>query len=128
MDAFELWCWRRLLRVPWTARKSIQSMLKEIIPKYLLEGSCWSWNSNTLPPDGKDPDAGKDWGRQEKGATEYEMVGWHRQLDGHEFEQGLGVGDGQGSLVCFSPWGRRESDTTEQLHWTELRISTYLTF
>ena len=47
------------------------------------------------------------------------MVGWHHQLDGHEFEQGLGVGDGQGSLVCFSPWGRRESDTTEQLHWTE---------
>ena len=76
------------------------------------------------PPDvknwliGKDPDAGKDW-RQEKGTTEDEMVGWHHQLDGYEFEQALGVGDGQGSLACCSPWGRKESDTTEWLNWTE---------
>ena len=76
------------------------------------------------PPDvkkwliGKDPDAGKDW-RQEKETTEDEMVGWHRQLNGHEFEQALGVGDGQGSLACCSPWGRKESDTTERLNWTE---------
>ena len=67
---------------------------------------------------GKDPDAGKDW-RQEKGTTEDEMVGWHHQLDGHEFEQALGVGDGQESLVCCSPRGRKESDTTERLNWTE---------
>ena len=60
----------------------------------------------------KDPDAGKYW-RQEKGMTEDEMVGWHHLLNGHEFEQALGVGDGQGSLVCSSPWGRKESDTTE---------------
>ena len=56
----------------------------------------------------------------EKGMTEDEMVGWHRRLDGHEFEQALGVGDGQGTLVCCSPWGHKESDTTERLNWTEL--------
>ena len=62
---------------------------------------------------GKDPDAWKDWRQEEKGMTEDEMVGWHHLLNGHEFEQVLGVGDGQGSLVCGSPWGRKESDTTE---------------
>ena len=66
----------------------------------------------------KAPDAGKDW-RQEKGTTKDEMVGWHHQLDGHEFEQAPGIGDGQGSLVCRSPWGRKELDTTERLNWTE---------
>ena len=65
---------------------------------------------------GKDPDAGKDEGQEEKGVTEDEMVGWHHRLNGHEFEQALGVGDGQGSLVCCSPWGHNESDTTEQLN------------
>ena len=70
------------------------------------------------PPDsknwltGKDPDAGKDWRPEEKGLTEDEMVGWHHGLNGHEFEQAPGVGDGQGSLVCCSPWGHKESDTT----------------
>ena len=79
------------------------------------------------PPDaknwliGNDPDAGKDW-RQEKGMTEDEMVGWHHWLNGHEFEQAPGVGNGQGSLACCSPWGRKESDTPEQLNWTELHI------
>ena len=58
-------------------------------------------------------DAGKDWGLVEKGATEDEMVGWHHQLNGHEFEQAPGVGDGQGSLACGSPWGRKELDTNE---------------
>ena len=66
---------------------------------------------------GKDPDAGKDWSREEKGTTEDEIVGWHHLLDGHEFEQALGVGDGQGGLACCSPWGCKESDTTEQLNW-----------
>ena len=75
------------------------------------------------PPDvkswfiGKDPDAGKDWG-QEKRETEEEMVGWHHWLSGHEFEQTPGVGDGQGSLECYSPWGCKESDMTEGLNWT----------
>ena len=61
-------------------------------------------------------DAGKDGRQEEKGMTEDEIVGWHHQLDGHESEQALGVGDGQGSLVSCSPWGRKESDTTEQLN------------
>ena len=65
---------------------------------------------------GKDSDAGRGWGQEEKGTTEDEMVGWDHQLDGHEFEQTLEVGDGQGGLACSSPWGRKESDTTEQLN------------
>ena len=67
---------------------------------------------------GKDPDAGRDWG-QEKGTIEDQMAGWHHRLNGHEFEKAPGVGDGQGSLTCGSPWGRKESDTTEWLNWTE---------
>ena len=69
---------------------------------------------------GKDPDAGKDWGQEEKGTTEDGMGGWHHQLDGHEFEQAPGVGDEQGSLACCSPHGLQESDAAEQLNWTEL--------
>ena len=88
IDAFELWCWRRLLRVPWTARKSNQSILNEISPggtdveaetPILWPPHAKSWLI------GKDPNAGKDWGREEKGTTENEMVGWHHQLDGHGF-------------------------------------------
>ena len=77
------------------------------------------------PPDaknwliGKDPDVGKDWRQEEKGTTEDEMVGWNHWLDGWEFEQALGVIDGQGSLACYSPWGRKEFDTTEWLNWTD---------
>ena len=66
----------------------------------------------------KDPDAGKDWKKEEKGTTEDEMVGWHHQLNGHESEQTVGDGEGQGSLACCSPWGHKESDTTERLNWT----------
>ena len=69
---------------------------------------------------GKDLDAGKGWRQEEKGTTEDEMVGWHHQLSGHEFEQAPGVGDGQGSLACCSPWDHKESDTTEQLNWTDV--------
>ena len=76
----------------------------------------WLPNENQLI--GKDPDAGKDW-RQEKSTTQDEMVGWHCWLD--EFEQALGVGEGQGSLACWSPWGHKESDMTERLNWTELK-------
>ena len=77
------------------------------------------------PPDvkkwviGKDPDTGKNWRQEEKGMTEDVMVGWHRWWDGYEFEQALAVGDGQGSLVCYSLWGHKESDTTERLNWTD---------
>ena len=65
-----------------------------------------------------DPDAGKDWGQEEKGMTEAEMVGWHHRLNGHEFWWTLGVDDGQGSLVCYSSWGCKELDTAEQLNWS----------
>ena len=82
---------------------------------------------------GKDSDAGRDWGQEEKGTSEDEMAGWHHWLDGHESEWTPGVGDAQGGLACCDSWGRKESDTTEQLNWTELnaiilehiRISTY---
>ena len=67
----------------------------------------------------KDPDAGRDWGQEEKGTTGDEMVGWHHWLDGHEFEWTPGVGDGQGGLACCNSWGRKESDMTEPLNWTE---------
>ena len=67
----------------------------------------------------KDPDAGKDWRQEEKGATEDEMVGWQHRLDGHEFEQTPGVGDGQGGLVCCNSWGCKELDTTERLNWID---------
>ena len=72
---------------------------------------------------GKDSDAGRDWGQEEKGTTEDEMAGWHHQLDGCESEWTLVVGDGQGGLACCDSWGLKESDTTEQLNWTELNKS-----
>ena len=76
---------------------------------------------------GKDPDAGRNWGQEKKGTTEDEMAGWHHWLDAHEFERTPGVGDGQGGLVCCNSWGRKESDTTEQLNWIELnRIKYYV--
>ena len=80
------------------------------------------------PPDakswliGKDPDAGRDWGQEEKGTTEDEVAGCHHRLDGDEFEWTPGVGDGQGGLACCDLWGRKESDTTERLNWTELKV------
>ena len=69
---------------------------------------------------GKDFNAGRDWGQEEKGTTEDEMAGWHHWLDGHEFEWTPGVGDGQGGLACWDSWGRKESDTTEPLNWTDV--------
>ena len=70
---------------------------------------------------GKAPNAGKDWRQREKGMTEDEMVGWHHQLNEHEFEQAPGVSDGQGSLACCSPWGLNKLDMTEQLNWTDVK-------
>ena len=92
IDAFELWCWRRLLRVPWKARRSNQSILKEISPKYSLEGLMLKLKLQSFDHlmqrwvICKGPDAGKDWRWEEKGTTEDEMVGWHHRLNGHEFE------------------------------------------
>ena len=99
---------------------------KEISPEYSLEGLITEGEAPIFwPPDAKkwlmkkDPDAGKDWRQEEKGMTEDEMVGWHHWLNGHEFKQALWIGNGQGSLACCSPWGRKESDMTKQLNWTE---------
>ena len=127
IDAFELGCWRRLLRVPWTARRSNQSILKEISPGCSLEGLMLK-HPILWPPHakrwliGKDSDAGRDWGQEEKGTTEDEMAGWHHRLDGHEFRWTPGAGDGQGGLACCDSRGCKESDMTERLNWTELII------
>ena len=127
IDPFEPWCWRRLLRVPWTARRSNQSILKEINPGISLEGTMLKLKLQYFGPPhekswliGKDSDAGREWGQEEKGTTEDEMAGWHHWFDGHESEWTLGVGDGQGGLACCDSWGHKESDTTERLNWTEL--------
>ena len=119
IDAFELWCWRRLLRVPWTARRSNQSWdffgrndAKAETP-VLWPPHVKSWLT------GKDSDARREWGQEEKGMTEDEMAGWHQWLDGHESEWTPGVGDGQGGLACCDPWGSKESDTTERLMWSD---------
>ena len=131
-DAFERRCWRRLLRVPWTARRSNQSILEKNQSWIFIGRTDAEAETPILwPPDaknwltGQDPDAGKDWRQEEKGTTEDETVGWHHWLYGHEFEQAVGVGDGQGSLTCCSLWGHKESDMTERLNWTEL-IDVYL--
>ena len=121
IDAFELWCWRRLLRVPWTARRSNQSILKEISSGISLEGMMLKLKLQYFGHlIGKDSAAGRDWGQKEKGKTEDEMSGWHHWLDGCEFEWTPGDGDGQGGLACCNSWGRKESDMTERLSWTEL--------
>ena len=127
IGAFELWCWRRLLRVPWTARRSNQSILKEISPEYPLQGLMLKhqYFGHLMWLIGKDPGAGKDWRQEEKGMTDDEVVGWHHQLNEHKFEQGPGVGDGQGSLVCCNPWGHKESDRTEWLNCTEVIIAKH---
>ena len=114
-DVFKLWCWRRLLKVPWIARRSNQLILKEINPEYSLKGlllklQCFDylmWRTDSLE---------RPWclERLEAGG-EGDDRGW----DGCEFEQVLGVGDGQGSLACCSLWGHKELDTTEQLNWTD---------
>ena len=75
---------------------------------------------------GKDSDAGRDWGQEEKGTTEDEMVGWHHWLDGHESEWTPGVDDGQGGLACCDSWGRKESDTTERLNWRPILIISHV--
>ena len=127
IDAFELCCWRRLWRVPWTARRSNQSILKEISPEYSLEGLMLKLKLQYFGPLMQRTDSlektlmlGKIWRQKEKGTAEDEMAGWHRWLNGHEFEQVPRVGDGQGGMACCGSWGRKELDTTERLNWTEL--------
>ena len=130
IDAFELWYWRRPLRVAWTIRRSNQSILKEINPEYSLEGLMLKLQhfghlirranplENTLMP----------WRRRRRGR---QRMRWHHWLNGHEFEQSWGDGEGQGRLACCSPWGHKELDTTEGLNTTtfqeifSLSSSTY---
>ena len=109
IDAFELWCWRRLLSpLDW---KDIQSVHPKGNQSWMFIGKTDAEAETPIlwPPDAKslliwkDPDARKDWGQEEKGMTEDEMVGWYHRLEGYEFEQAPGVGDGQGSLACCSP-------------------------
>ena len=126
IDAFELWCWRRLLRVPWTARSSNQSILKEIRPGCSLEGLVLKLKLQYFGHLMRRVDSLEKtlmlagiWVQEENGMREDEMAGWHHRLDGHEFEWTLGVGDGQGGLACCDSWGHKESDMTEQLNWTE---------
>ena len=117
---------RRLFRVPWTARRSNQSILKEISPEYSLKGLMLKLKFQYFGHLMQRADSlqktlmlGTIKGSKRR-MTEDEMVGWHHWLNGHEFEQAPGVGDGQGSLACCSSWGRKESDTTEWLNWNEL--------
>ena len=121
IDAFELCCWRRL-ESPLDC-KEIQGDQSWVC----TGGSDVEAETPILwPPRGKswliwkDPDAGKDWGQLEEGMTKDEMVGWHHQLNGHEFGCAPGVDVGQGGLACCSSWGSKESDMTERLNWTEL--------
>ena len=117
IDVFELWwCWRRLLRVPWTARRSNQSILKEINPEYSLEGLMLK-----LPYFGQLCEEPTHWKRpwcwermraEERGMTEDEVVGWHHWLNRHESEQTQGDSEGQGSLGCCSSWSPKELDMT----------------
>ena len=130
IDAFKVWYWRRLLRVLGS---------KEIKPVNPKGNQSWIFIGRTdaeaeapiiWPPDaksrliGKDPDAGKIWRQEEKGMTEDEMFWWHHQLNGYESEQAPGVGDGQGSVVCCSPWDHRvRHDWATELKWTKLGFS-----
>ena len=124
------WCFQTVV-----LEKTLESSLdcKEIKPVHPKRNQSWIFIGRTdaeaeapilWPPDeknwlfGKDPTVGKDWRQEKKGMTEDEMVGWHHQLDGYEFEPALGVGDRRGSLAYCSLWGCKESDTTEQLNWT----------
>ena len=127
------WCF-------WTVACTVFEPLdcKEIQPVHPKGDQSWVFTGSTdvevetpilWPPDTKswliwkDPDAGKDWGQEEKGMIEYEMVGWHYQHNGHGFGWTPGVGDGQGGMACCESWGHKESDTTERLNWIELKAS-----
>ena len=138
MDVKKIWALKNWCLQSVVLEKTLESPLdrKEIKPVNPKGNQSWIVIGRTdaeaeapilWPPDkkngltGKDSDAGKDWRQEEKGLTEDEMVGWHHWLNGHELEQAPGVSDGQGSLVCCSPWGHKESDTTEWPNWIVYR-------
>ena len=135
IDAFELWCWRRLLRVPSTTEiqpvhpKGDQSWI--FIGRTNVETETpilWSLDAKSWLIR-KDPDVGKDWGQEEKGMTENEMVGWYHQLNGHGFGWTLGVGDGQGGLAFCGPWVTKSRiwlNDWNELNWTELVWFLYI--
>ena len=141
-----VWMWKLDCEESWASKnwcfwtvvleKTLESPLncKKIQPVHSKGDQSWVFIGRTdaeaetpilWPPHakswliGKDSDAGRDWGQEEKGTTEDEMAGWHHQLEGHEFEWTPGYGDGQGGLVCCDSWGRKKSDMTEQLNWTD---------
>ena len=128
IDAFELWCWRRLLS-PLNCKES-QPFHPKGDPSWVFIGRSDVEAETPIlwPPDAKswliwkDPDAGKDWGREEEGTSEDEMAVWYHRLNGQGFGWTPGVGDGQGGLACCGSWGHKESDITEQLNWTELYL------
>ena len=136
LDCEESWALKNWWFLTVVLEKTLESPLdcKEIQPVHSKADQSWVFIGRTdakaetqvlWPPDakswliGKDSDAGRDWGQEEKGTTEDEIAGWHHRLDGHEFEWTPGVGDGQGGLACCNSWCHKESDTTEQLNWTE---------
>ena len=133
IDAFELWCWRRLLRVHWIGSRFNQSILKEISPECSLEGMMLKlkfqsfghlmWRVDSL----EKTDAGRAWGQKEKGTTEDELAGWYHRLNGHEFEWTPWVGDGQGDLACCTHGvakSRAQLSNWNELNWTD--ISTWI--
>ena len=142
----QVWMWALDYKESWVQKnwcfwtvvleKTLESPLKckEIQPVHPKGNQSWIFIGRTnaeagtpilWPPDAKsrliwkDPDARKDWGQEKKGTTEDEMVGWHHRVNGHEFGWTLGVGDGQGGLVCYGSWGRKESDMTEWMNWRQ---------
>ena len=123
IDAYELWCWRRLLRVPWTARRSNQSILKKSVLGVHWKDWCWSWNANILATwCGELTHLKRPWFWERlKAGGEGDDRGWdgrwHHRLSGHEFEWTPGAGDGQRGLVCCGSWYSKESETTEWLYW-----------
>ena len=144
MDGCESWTVKKAERQIWCfwtvlLEKTLESPLdcKEIQPVHPKGDQSWVFIGRTdaevetliLWPlhakswlIGKDPDAGRDWGQEEKGTTEDEVAGWPHRLDGHECEPAPGVGDGQGGMACCDSWGRKELDTTERLNWTDHKI------
>ena len=146
-----IWMWNLEYKESWVLKnwcfwpvvleKTLECPLdsKEIKPVNPKRKQSWIFIGRTdaeaetpifWPPDAKwkDPDAGKDGRQEEKGMTEAEMVGWHHWLNGHDFEQVLGVGDRQGSVACCSPWGCKELDTTERLNWTMIWTELLLVY